>query len=126
MTARKFVPRPDGVVVGHQTFHIAYLTEDEWSEQRWPDEAAGVTAEHMGFIGLKLEAGISENKLRERLLHEIGHACWAVTNLTHLIDMDGGLPDDVEESIMLIQTPPLLMVLRQNPTVTAWLMDTGR
>lgn len=126
MTARKFVPRPDEVVVGHQTFSINYLTEDEWLAARWPEEAAGVCYEHMAFIGLRMEAEITENKLRERLLHEITHACWSTSNLTHVMDMDGGLPDDVEESIMLLQTPPLLMALRNNPTVVAWLMDDAR
>jgi hypothetical protein len=114
------------VTVGHQVFSINYLTEDEWSAERWPDEAAGVTYEHMGFIGLRMEANITENKLRERLLHEILHACWAVSNLTHLMDMDGGLPDDMEESIQLIQTVPLLQTLRDNPEVVAYLTDTAR
>jgi hypothetical protein len=126
VTAKKFAARPDTVVIGHQTFSIAYMTEDEWSAERWPDEAAGVTSEHRAFIGLRLEDEVTENKLRERLLHEIMHACWAVSNLTHLIDMDGGLPNDGEESIMLIQTPPLLMVLRENPHVVKYLTDSGR
>ena len=126
MAAKTFVPRPDSVVIGHQTFTVSYMTEDEWSEARWPEEAAGVTQEHMGFIGLRMEHNLTENKLRERLLHEILHACWAVTNLTHLMDMDGGLPDDLEESVQLIQTPPLLQALRDNPALVKYLTDTNR
>lgn len=126
MASKKFVPRPDEVVVMHQHFNIQWLTEEEWNRAGWPDGAGGVCSEHQALIALRLEFDLTENKLRERLLHEITHACWATTNLTHVIDMDGGLPNDTEESILLMQTPPLLMVLRQNPAVMAWLVDDAR
>lgn len=126
MTARKFVPRPDTVIVGFQTYTIEYASVDEWDAQRRPEEAAGVTHADQASIVLLITPNLDENKLRERVLHEITHAVWASNNMTHLVTMDGGLPDDVEESIVLMQSTALLQVMRDNPEVVKYLTAKDR
>lgn len=124
--AKAFVPRPDTVKVGHQHYSIEYLTQGEWDDQRHPEEAAGITQADEGSIKLVISDRLDECKLRERLLHEISHAVWAASNMTHLVTMDGGLPNDIEESILLVQSTDLLCVMRENPLVVKYLCASDR
>lgn len=124
--ARVFTPRPDTVKIGVQDYRIEYLSSDEWEDRRYPDEALGVTFSDRAEITVKLAGGQSENRLRSIILHEITHAVWGETGLTHLVEMEGGLPDDQEEAIILAQSLMLLGVLRDNPHVVKYLTAKDR
>jgi hypothetical protein len=55
--------------------------------------------------------------LKETVLHELLHACFGVSSLTH------SFSDDDEERVVAILSPWVLMMMRDNPQLLAWLTE---
>ncbi len=101
---------PTAVKVGLHTYKIAAMTEAEseaTSHFGWCDH-------NRSLIRVQTE-GVSDDRLRATLLHEIQHAVWHVMNLrTGMVGLDSG---DVEEYLVDTGTNELYRVLRDNPSV---------
>jgi hypothetical protein len=118
----KQAPRPDWAFVGNHTYGIEWVDTAEWEQRRLQEDADAVTYSTRQSIMMKCHADVSESHFQEVLLHELLHACWDATMLTH---MDMAEQKDHEEAIISIQAPAILFVLKQNPHLVAWLMDDG-
>lgn len=119
MAAR--VPRPDHLFIGNHTYEVLWLTHEEWEAERLDPEADAVTYARRNQIFIRL-AVAHESHYQEVLWHEIAHAVWDATMLTHA---DLSKQDDPEEFVIGIQSPPMVFVLKQNPHFTKWLMSDG-
>lgn len=123
MTPKKNVPRPDHVFIGHMTFQIAWLSEDEWDDRRLGLDLRGLTDHMKAFIGIRLMPSSPEAMYQETLVHELSHAIWAVLGLNH---NQAHYPNDErEEAIIVQQSPAWLFCLQNNPTLVAYLMSDG-
>lgn len=125
--AKKFIPRPDYVVVGHRRYGIQWLTENEWREQRFDDGNRGLSAHAAGLIHLRLDFDgdqAREDMLREILLHEILHCATSASMVWNSWDLHSEHEyENDEEAIVGASAPWLLMILKQNPHVVAYLLD---
>jgi hypothetical protein len=106
------------VFVLTKTYEVLWLNEEEWSLNHLREEDAGLTYASRNTIYMRLLPGATEANYQEVLLHEITHAVWAETMLTHL---DISKQDDEEESVISLQSPGLLFVLHHNPEVVKYL-----
>lgn len=122
MTAKRHVERPGHVFVVAKTYEIVWLTEEEWHNNNLNESDAGLTYSSRNMIYMRLMPMSTEGNYQEILLHEITHAVWAETHLTHLNLTE---PEEPEEAIIGIQTHGLLFVLQQNPHVTKYLTSDG-
>lgn len=113
--------RPDHVFVGHMTFAIDYLTEDEWGQANEDDDWCGVTRHSAASIRVRLVPNANEQHVKETTLHEILHCVWSATGLNHVHDSFNS--DNREEQLITIMSPALLFVLQQNPHVMKWLVQ---
>jgi hypothetical protein len=123
MAARKtFVPRPDHVKVGHMTFTIEYVTEQEWLETyNGYEEDGGLTFHNWAKIVIRLVPRITDQVIREVLVHEVLHAIWSVSMLSHWA---GELTaEKTEEGIIQAQSPMIVGVLKENPEFLAYIID---
>lgn len=119
---KKFVARPDQLRVGHMLFKIEYVTEQEWGERFSGYEGdGGLTLHNWALIAIRLVPHISEQNLREVLLHETTHAIWSTSMLSHMAEQFNS--EKLEEGVISIQSPLLLGVLKDNPTVVSYLLD---
>lgn len=121
-TRKTFVPRPDAVKVGHMTFGIEYVTEQEWLEHySGYEEDGGLTFHNWSKIVIRLVPGITDMVIREVLLHEVLHAIWSTSMLSHWA---GDLAaDKIEEGIIQAQSPMMLGVLKDNPAFLTYIID---
>lgn len=114
--------RPTSLVLGHLTFNIVWIPERKWLKKKDPAKC-GLFHADIGLISMRLENDgrpMSEDNLREVLLHEILHACWFLGSM----DARGALKDkDLEEWVVANITFPLVGVIMNNPDVFAYLMD---
>ena len=127
---KKFVSRPDQVKVGHRTYRIQYLEDHEWQEAGEDEGQRGVTHHPSGLIRIRISYDgqrSADDMLRELLLHEFLHICnsngmaWnAWENLKEADALDYSV---VEEILVGAAAPQLLMVLKDNPEVLAYLLD---
>lgn len=109
--------------VGNATYRIEWLTPDEWQQGRHDDTADGITYCTVTTIVVRLHAGAPESHYQEVVWHEICHAIWDTTMLTHYhSNPDEG---DREEFIIGATTPAQVFVIKQNPALMAWLLDDG-
>jgi hypothetical protein len=115
--------RPTRVKVGPHVYKILY-SKSSW--QKYADKKksnlVGLTIAEKGIILIKGNDSLNESQRRDTLLHEILHAAFAL-NSFKLMPMK--LPDDyhdLEEIVILLHTPALLGVLRENPKVVDWLL----
>lgn len=121
-TRQKFAPRPDHVFIGHMTFRIEYLNQDEWDAANENPDMVGSARHLQGSIRIRLVSNMTDSNIREVLVHEILHCIWSTSmlNQTHV-----HFPDkDREEEIVAVQSPLLLFVLQNNPEVMAYLIAT--
>lgn len=124
MTARKFAPRPESVLVGFLNYRIEYLDETEWLAANEDNEAGGTSRHTQASIRVRMQSEHAEQNIRETLLHEITHCVWGTTGVNQLVDSWTPESDKIEEVVISMTTPALLFVLQQNPVVMAYLMDT--
>ncbi len=123
MSTPRLVPRPEHVFIGNHTYQVDWITAEEWEAARHPDDASGVTFSSRNLIVVRLMPEARESSYQDVLFHEITHAVWDVTMLTHYhSNVEDG---DREEFIIGIQTPGLLFVLQQNPHVVKYLTSDG-
>lgn len=114
--------RPDHVFIGNHTYEIRWLTMDEWDENRLDPEADACTYARRNIIFIRLYPETSESHYHEVLWHEIGHAVWDTTMLTHA---DLSKHDDAEEFVVGLQSPAQMFVIHHNPALMAWFMSDG-
>lgn len=128
----RFIPKPEHIIVGHRTYTVNWLTEEEWHMNPHLDnDNRGQTDNVDGNICVRLFQGRDDggdaaiDMLREVLLHEVMHAVstismvwnsWGIHSERFKDDWDG-----VEEVIVGGWAPPLLQVLRDNPEFVKWL-----
>lgn len=123
MTAPKRHPRPEHVFIGNHTWEIRWIDTDQWTVEREPEDADAVTHARINQIAVKLDPGAMESHYQESVVHEIMHAVWDATMLTHY--HSNVTDSDREEFIVGASTPMLLFVIKQNPQLVAWLLDDG-
>lgn len=118
----KWVERPGEIQIGNHLFRIDWLSPEEWESARHPDSAAAVTEAEGQMIGIRLKASAAESFYQELLFHEITHAVWDSTMLTHA-PLDS--IEDKEEFVISLQSPVMLGVLRTNPHLVKYMMSDG-
>ena len=118
----KFAPRPDSVKVGPHLFAINWMDESEWNHERLDDNTAGLTYSGKQTIFIRTSPDVNESQYQEVVLHEVTHAVWSVTMMTHT---DLTELSDREEFIIAHQSPMLLQVFKDNPELVAYLMADG-
>jgi hypothetical protein len=74
------------------------------------------------LIQVRLAGLATESHYQEVLLHEVLHAVWDSTMLTHI---NLNEQSDAEEFVISLQTPPLLFILKQNPGLSKYLLSDG-
>lgn len=121
MAAKANHPRPDHAWVGAKTYDILWYNEEEWADNHLNENDCGLTYAGRNHIYMRLMPGATEGNFQEVLLHEITHAIWNETHLTHLNDTLAKDPSDLEETVIGIQSPALLLMLQQNPHIVGYL-----
>lgn len=115
--------RPNKVKIGHAVLPIKYHKESGWKGKDYPMDKAGLSWWSGQEIHIRLEQegeALGEAALKETLLHEILHMCWAVANM----DGQGKVAaDDLEEWTVSNLSFPLMQVMVDNPKVFAYLMQ---
>jgi len=120
MTSKARVARrPKQVVVGPWTYNIEFMSDKEWLDAGENPDWGGVSAHQETRIRLRMTPTVSEDTLRETLLHEVLHCVWAATQLNHFRPRKR----DYEEQIVAMMSPTLLRVLSDNPAVLAYLVN---
>lgn len=90
---------PSTLKVGHLRFKVENWKDSEaWASMRWGecDKMAGV---------IRIADGITDDRKKEVLIHEILHAIWDLASL----------PTEGEEEVVSRLAGPLTMVLNDNP-----------
>lgn len=126
----RFIPRPEAVVVGHRTYSINWIEDEHWDAADHADSERGVSNHVLQHIDMRLAVGkdrMLDEQLREVLLHEIMH-CVSTSSMMWVMwdSMDRSKRDDVnevEEMFVAGWTPMLMLTLKQNPEVLAYLLD---
>jgi hypothetical protein len=120
------VPRPTSVKVGIINYKIKYCTEVDWERYGNDNEAGGLTRNRQQEIHVLLIHDADEVIYQEVLLHEIQHAVWSTTMMSHH-DFRNDISDGegVEEVAIRMTTPLLMMVLRDNPQVFRYITSDG-
>jgi hypothetical protein len=108
--------RPTKVKVGHVLFTIKWVDKDDWKDP----ETDGTMEMSSGTIEINVGPEESmEIHRQECLMHEILHAVFATTQITH---EKWHRLDDVEEHVVRYTSPTLMNVLRDNPKVLEYLL----
>jgi hypothetical protein len=117
--------RPRKARVGHLTFSITWVKEADWAGLKdrigsEVEDAGGLTNGVTEDIFVRLNDNITENNLKEVLLHELMHACYYVSmkNYDNLFK-----EEDAEEALIRYISPHLLSVLRDNAPVRRYLFE---
>lgn len=120
--------RPDHAFIGNHTYSIEWLTTDEWVGRDFPIDKDGLTYGAKSVIFVRLIPERPEALYQEILFHELTHAVWDTVGLSLIEDWHthGESSNSVEENVILLQTPMLLFVLKQNPAITKWLQADGQ
>lgn len=114
------VKRPKKIVVGHVTYRVHYYEEAEWLGGPQDNDLVGYYEAPQACIHIRLVPNCHENFLREVMVHEIIHAVWFHQNIRDVeVDESG------EEKVVANVALGLLPVLRQNPKLMAWLLDSA-
>lgn len=121
MTTKRRPPRPTQVKVGHLTFTIEYLTDEEWEARGLPDGDGGQTNGSRATILLRTPEYMHHVHLREVLTHELLHACFYSSMMT--LEDNLRIQPDIEEHIVGRVSPILMDLLTHNPRVTAFLLE---
>jgi hypothetical protein len=113
------VPRPSTIKIGPHPYAI------NWGKTSWKRYAPKEEADTVGRTfprqnRILIKGWLLElSQQQDTLLHEIQHAIMRALGLANI---DLGKEYDLEESIISLTTPLLLMVLKENPHVVAWLV----
>lgn len=112
--------RPTFVQIGFLPFEIQWIDDADWPKE--DNEDGGLMEGSQALIKIRVNEDTHENNLREVLLHELMHAIFFVTQLTNLNwkEVDA---NDLEEEVIRITTPMILMVLRYNEEVFEYLVN---
>ena len=121
-TKPKWVERPDHAFIGNHVYRVEWLTNEEWEAARHPNDAAACTEAERNLIAIRLKADGYESFYQELLIHELTHAAWDATMLTHA-PLDS--IEDKEEFIIGTQSPALLGILKNNPHIIQYLISDG-
>lgn len=110
MSRRKHaVPLPEDVRLGPYSFTVGF--------EKALNRSSLLGETHGSDLNILLNPSQHPMVLRETVVHELLHACFAVSSLTH------ALSDEEEERIVAILSPWLLMLLRDNADMLAWVCD---
>lgn len=103
-------------------FAIHWISEAKWTAPSGNDPGLqGIFLANEGRIHVRIPKDIHEQVLRETLWHEIMHGCWWFMGMAQLSVAPGKSPEEAEEDTVLRLTHCSLMVLQDNPEVTAYL-----
>lgn len=116
------VSRPDYAYVGNHTYTINWFTQQEWEAGHLDPDSDACTFASLKQIYIRLLDQVVESHYQELVLHELMHAVWDSTMLTHTKLTE---PEDPEEFIIGISTPALLFTLRMTPDLNKYLMSDG-
>lgn len=119
---QKRAARPDAVKVGNHVYSIEWIDGAEWEARHYEENADATTHASLQSIVVLLHKGASESHYHEVVWHELTHAVWDSSMLTHT-DLAGH--DDPEETVIMHQTPLQVSVLKQNPGLVAWMLSDG-
>lgn len=125
MAAQKDHPRPEHVFIGAKTYEVQWLDEEGWAKNHLSDGDSGLTYASQNTIFMRLLPGATEGNYQEVLLHEVTHAAWAETHLTHMTGLLVKDETELEEAVIGVQSPMMLFVLQQNPGLVAYLTSNG-
>lgn len=123
MTAPRLTPRPEHVHVGHVTYSVLWLTNDEWTARNHEADWGGISNHQQNYIGVRLMTGVQETTYQEYLLHEVLHCVWATTSLN--FNAKFFPEDDREEAIIQTEAQGLLFVMKHNPDLVKYLTSDG-
>lgn len=125
----KDAPRPDWVQIGGRVWEITWYIKPEdfkkrmadigFNEVLGDDDVAACTDHHHLEIHMRTDMVLTLQ--RENLLHEIMHAALFGVRPDHGSNMEAK-DMDWEEFFISMLDSPLLMTLKYNPHVLAWLM----
>jgi hypothetical protein len=130
-TRKQHISRPDIVRCGHTYYDIAWLEDHEWRTSGEDTDLRGVT-HHVPHkihirLGIDEDGRFPDRMLREVLLHEVLHVVASVSGMWNSWDIwDEGSRNnwsEVEEVMCGEFSVPLLMVLKSNPELLAYLLD---
>lgn len=116
------IPRPDHAFVGNHTYRIEWLSQDEWDNAHLDQDSDACTYASKQVMYFRLLDGAQESHYQELMVHELTHAVWDSTMLTHVTLSD---QTDPEEFIIGLQSPALLFILKMNEVVTKWILSDG-
>jgi hypothetical protein len=117
-----YAPRPEHIFIGNHTYQVEWLSQNEWEDRRLDEHADALTHARHQLIQIRTYAPSRESHYQEVLFHELTHAVWDSTMLTHA---DLSAQEDPEEFVIGLQSPQLLFILKQNPDLVKWLMSDG-
>lgn len=113
--------RPTSLKLGHLRFEILWREDSDWPDK----DKCGLTLPMQGAIMVRLNddspdggGWYTEDNLREILVHEIIHAAYHVSSLTHYPRPKDG---DIEEYVCSILAGPIAQVFQDNPKVVKYL-----
>jgi len=112
--------RPTSLRIGWATWKVRWLTDKQWAKQApdHPDEG-GLTYTGCLEIWVRKHHAMSEDMMREVLLHEILHAAVATAAVGPAL---GRVKKrDIEETAVAAIAGPLLGALRDNPGLADYL-----
>jgi hypothetical protein len=108
---------PKKILIGPLTWKIDSSLSNFNSVQVTIEPCLGAT--QLESLTITLKPDMPRELERETLLHEILHACYATAGLP----LDHAKPDDIEEVSVTALSPWLLVILRANPDLVAYLTD---
>ena len=122
--------RPSKIKVGPHTYKI-YYSKKKWArfypKKKNKEGYGGVVGRFLLRASVILVNGWEQSlsQQKDTLLHEILHACFALTVFDNSpISFDGAEKSEIEEYAVLILTPTLLQVLQDNPELVEWLTSS--
>lgn len=119
---QKRAARPDVVKVGNHMYNIEWLSLDEWEARHFDEGNDASTHSTVQKVYIMLHKDAQESHYQEVLWHELTHAVWDSTMLTHVTLGD---VDEPEERVIMHQSPGQVALLKENPDLVAYLMSDG-
>lgn len=119
---QKRAARPEVVKVGNHFFNIEWLSLDEWEARHFDESNDAATHSTVQKVYIMLHKGAQESHYQEVLWHELTHACWDSTMLTHV---DIKQVEEPEEVVIMHQSPAHVAMIKENPDLVAYLMSDG-
>lgn len=108
---------PDVITIGIQKFKVVQLAKEQ--DPLLSDSNYGYTQDTRNCI--VIDRNLDETKKRVTVFHELLHACRFVFDNSPL-DKKGSY-EEWEHHFIGVWENSVLLVLQQNPELTAWLLD---